>query len=97
MDRTNTAMPRISIRALTYFFELWNGRLFKGGLLSEGALTLLLQLYMKFTSKAYRDFVVYSSLFLSRARKGPETLFEIGRVREGERKIGYSLPKGSRH
>ena len=30
----------------------------------------------------------------SRSRKGPENLFEIERVRDRERKIGYSLHKG---
>ena len=36
----------------------------------------------------------YSWLSLSRTRKGPENLFEIERVRDRERKIGYSLHKG---
>jgi len=37
----------------------------------------------------------YSWLSLSRTRKGPENLFEIERVRDRERKIGYSLHKGT--
>ena len=37
----------------------------------------------------------YSWPSLSRTRKGPENLFEIERVRNGERKIGYSLHKGT--
>ena len=37
----------------------------------------------------------YSCHSLSRTRKGPENLFEIGRVRDRERKIGYSLYKGT--
>ena len=36
-----------------------------------------------------------SWLSLSRTRKGPENLFEIERVRDRERKIGYSLHKGT--
>ena len=32
---------------------------------------------------------------LSRTRKGPENLFEIERVRDRERKIGYRLHKGT--
>ena len=38
---------------------------------------------------------IYSSLSLSRTRKGPENLFEIERVRDRERKIGFSLHKGT--
>ena len=37
----------------------------------------------------------YSWLSLSRTRKGPENLFEIERVRDRERKIGYILHKGT--
>ena len=37
----------------------------------------------------------YSWLSLSRTRKGPENLFEIERVRDRERKIDYSLHKGT--
>ena len=37
----------------------------------------------------------YSWLSLSRTRKGPKNLFEIERVRDWERKIGYSLHKGT--
>ena len=37
----------------------------------------------------------YSWLSLSRIRKVPENLFEIERVRDRERKIGYSLNKGT--
>ena len=37
----------------------------------------------------------YSWLSLSRTRKGPANLFEIERVRDRERKIGYSLHKGT--
>ena len=40
-------------------------------------------------------FYYYSWLSLSRTLKGPENLFEIGRVRDRERKIGYSLHKGT--
>ena len=36
----------------------------------------------------------YSGLSLSRTRKGPANLFEIERVRDRERKIGYNLHKG---
>ena len=36
-----------------------------------------------------------SWLFLSRTCKGPENLYEIERVRDRERKIGYSLHKGT--
>ena len=38
---------------------------------------------------------VYSWLSLSRTRKGLENLFEMERVRDRERKIGYSLHKGT--
>ena len=38
---------------------------------------------------------MYSWLSLSRTHKGPENLFEIERVRDRERKIGYSLHKGT--
>ena len=41
-------------------------------------------------------FSYYSWLALSRTRKGPENLFEIERVRDRERKIGYSLLKGTK-
>ena len=41
-------------------------------------------------------FGTYSWLSLSRTRKGPENLFEIERVRDRERKIGYSLHKGTK-
>ena len=37
----------------------------------------------------------YSWLSLSRTRKGPENLFEIERVRDRERKIGYNVHKGT--
>ena len=37
----------------------------------------------------------YSWLSLSRTRKGPANLFEIERVRDRERKIGYILHKGT--
>ena len=37
--------------------------------------------------------VSYSGLSLSRTRKGPENLFEIERVQDRERKIGYSPHK----
>ena len=37
----------------------------------------------------------YSWLSLSQTRKGPDNLFEIARVRDRERKIGYSLHKGT--
>ena len=37
---------------------------------------------------------IYSWLSLSRTRKGPENI-EIERVRDRERKIGYSLHKGT--
>ena len=36
-----------------------------------------------------------SELSLSWTRKGPENLFEVERVRDRERKIGYSLHKGT--
>ena len=39
--------------------------------------------------------IIYSWLSLSRTRKGPENLVEIERVRDRERKIGYSLHKGT--
>ena len=39
--------------------------------------------------------MIYNWLSLSRTRKGLEDLFEIERVRDRERKIGYSLHKGS--
>ena len=38
---------------------------------------------------------IYSWLSLSRTRKGAENLFGIERVRDRERKIGYSLHKGT--
>ena len=38
---------------------------------------------------------IYSWLSLSRTRKGPDNLLEIERVRDRERKIGYSLHKGT--
>ena len=38
---------------------------------------------------------LYSWLSLSRTRKGPENSFDIERVRDRERKIGYSLHKGT--
>ena len=37
-----------------------------------------------------------SWLYLSRTRKGPGNLFEIERVRDRERKIGYILHKGTK-
>ena len=37
----------------------------------------------------------YSRLSLSRTRRGQENLVEIERVRDRERKIGYSLHKGT--
>ena len=37
----------------------------------------------------------YSWLSLSRTRKGLEILFEVERVRDKERKIGYILHKGA--
>ena len=39
--------------------------------------------------------LIYGWLSLSRTRKGPENLFERERVRDRERKIGYSLQKGT--
>ena len=45
--------------------------------------------------KTFIRVVIYSWLSLSRARKGLENLFEIERVRDRERKIGYSLHKGT--
>ena len=41
------------------------------------------------------DIYKYSRLSLSRTRKEPENLFDIERVRDRERKIGYSLHKGT--
>ena len=43
-----------------------------------------------------KTFIHYSWLSLSRTRKGPENLFEIERVRDRERKRGYSLHKGTK-
>ena len=44
--------------------------------------------------EAYYAKTIYSRLSLSRTRKGLENLFEIERVRDRKRKIGYSLHKG---
>ena len=40
-----------------------------------------------------RDIILVQLTFLCRTRKGPENLFEIERVRDRERKMGYSLHK----
>ena len=50
---------------------------------------------MGVTNGGKNPFWGYSRLSLSRTLKGPENLFEIERVRDGERKIGYSLHKGT--
>ena len=52
-------------------------------------------LIIKFCANLSILYLIYSWLSLSRTRKGPENLFEIERVRDRERKIGYSLHKGT--
>ena len=53
------------------------------------------QMELKMLINMETMFWMYSWLSLSRTRKGPENLFEIERVRDRERKIGYSLHKGT--
>ena len=69
-SKVTTVMLRISAWVFFWFLSFWVGaysrvRAYSRGTLSQGALILLLQLYMKFASVTCRNFVTYYHLLVT--------------------------------